>query len=165
MHLIFKVCLWNLIFHIFKFKNMCQRNKDMLMPNACLYYIFALNLNSCCCRWIYSEAWKKCLQYACFYLCNFIHFDSVGHWPNSTQHVHLCMCVVGWVCIYLCLCDVKTKCFCLDVLWTLDCIIEVHVVFIFLLGGSNQDYIHDKVDNFEIMDVLTRRDSSQGNKS
>ncbi len=37
----------------------------------------------------------------------------------------LCMCVVGWVCIYLCLCDVKIECFCLDVLWTSDCIIKV----------------------------------------
>ncbi len=101
--LIFKVCLWSLIFHILKFKNMCKRNKNMLMPNVCLYSIFVLNLNSCCCRWIYFEAWKKCLQYACFYLCNFINLDNVGHWPNSTQHVHLCMCVVGCMCIYLCL--------------------------------------------------------------
>ncbi len=103
---------------------------------------------------------KKCLQYACFYLCNFINFDGVGHWPNSTQHVHLCMCVVGCVCIYLCLCDVKIECFCLDVLWTLDYITKYRWFLYFFLGINNQYYNYDKVDKFEIMVVLTGRDSS-----
>jgi len=157
--LIFKVCLQSLIFPILKFKNMCKRNKNMLMPNVFLYSIFVW-------AWIHVVVGEYILKHE-KNVCNMHVFICAISLILIVLGIYLitcnmCTCVCVWLggCAYICVC-VMLKLFLLG--YVMDVGLRNSSIggfYISSWGINNQDYIYDNVDNFEIMVVLTRRDSS-----